>query len=309
MAKDGDDLVGHFVHVPEVDLQDVPEHLGHTRLLRDDHGHVVGERFERGEAERLGDRRHDIEVGHAKDPVDVLAAQEAGEQHLVPDAHLGGQLDRPANHVAAAGHDEAYVVHDFEHLLGRGQEVLRPLLHRDPSEEQDDLLVTADGRHRSVVAAAVGVDAVVDHLDLVGIDVVARGQNVLGQIADRDDAGRGVESGPLDVVDALMDVLAAAVKLGGVNVYYERLARQLGHGHPRRVGHPVVCVDHFERFVASEHRGQAGVVLNFAEHVAAVLARAHAETADRVDVALAPSHQDLLTGVLGNALGTRPRVG
>ena len=36
---------------------------------------------------------HDVQVGHAEDLVHVVAAQEAGEQDVVPDAQLGGQLD------------------------------------------------------------------------------------------------------------------------------------------------------------------------------------------------------------------------
>ena len=41
VAQNGDDLVGHLVDVPEVDLQRMGEDFGHARLLGDDDGHVA----------------------------------------------------------------------------------------------------------------------------------------------------------------------------------------------------------------------------------------------------------------------------
>jgi hypothetical protein len=63
------------------------------------------------------------------------------KRHLVADAHLGGELDHAAGHVAGAGDDEADVVHDFEDAFGGGEEVLGAFLHGDAAEEEDDLLV------------------------------------------------------------------------------------------------------------------------------------------------------------------------
>jgi hypothetical protein len=67
MTQDGDDLVGHFVDIPEVDLEGVAEDLGDAALLGDENGYIMGEGFERGDAEGLGDGGHDVEVGHLED--------------------------------------------------------------------------------------------------------------------------------------------------------------------------------------------------------------------------------------------------
>ena len=152
---------------------------------------------------------------------------------LWPNAHRRGHLDRSADHVARAGHHELHVVHDLEHLLRRGEEILGAFLHRDSAEEQDDLLVLVD-----VVlvvlerAVAVGFDRVVDDFDLVRVDAVVMRDEVLGQVADRDDPHRAVHAATLDVVDSLIDVQAAAVEFGRVDVNDQRHALQAATARP-----------------------------------------------------------------------------
>ena len=80
MSQDGEYLVRHLVDVPEVHFQRVGQNLRNAGLLGDDHGHVVAERLQRRDPERLGDAGHDVQVGHAEDPVDVLAAEEQLER-------------------------------------------------------------------------------------------------------------------------------------------------------------------------------------------------------------------------------------
>src|SRR3954470_8859508 len=113
MLQDGDDFVGHFVDVPEVDLQGVGEDFGDAGLFGDDDGDVVGHGFEGGDSEGFGDAGHDVEVGHFEDFFYVGAAEETGEEDFVSDAHGGGHFDGAADHVAGAGHDEFDVVHDL----------------------------------------------------------------------------------------------------------------------------------------------------------------------------------------------------
>ncbi len=64
------------------------------------------------------------------------------------------------------------------------------------------------------VAIAVGFDGVVDDFHLGRIDAVVVGDQILGQIADGDDLHRAVHAAAFDVVDALIDVDAAAVEFG-----------------------------------------------------------------------------------------------
>jgi len=103
----------------------------------------------------------------------------------VADAHLRGHLDGSAGEIAAAGHDELYVVHHFEHLFGGAQEVLGAFLVGDATEEQDDLFVLVDpirlGVEAGAVAVAVGLDAVMDDLDFFRIDAVVVGDLILGR--------------------------------------------------------------------------------------------------------------------------------
>src|SRR4051812_9095707 len=257
VLQDGDDLVGHLVDVPEVDLEGVVEDLADAGLFADDDGDVVTHGLERGDAEGLGDGGHDVEVGHLEHALDVGAAEEAGEQYLVTDAHGGGHLDGSADHVAGAGHDELDVVHDLEDLLGGGEEVLGALLHGDAAEEQDDLLVLVDLVFLLVVGA-VGLDGVVDDLDLAGVDAVVVGALVFGQVTDCDYFNRAVHAAAFDVVDPLVDVGAGAVELGGVDVDDQGDALEGGYLQAGGEGHPVMGVHHVEGFVTRNLGGERG---------------------------------------------------
>ena len=71
------------------------------------------------------------------------------------------------------------------------------------------------------------VDAVVDDLDLVGLDAVAPRADRFGQPAHRNDPVRAVHAHALDVVEPLVDVLARAIELGRVHMRDERLDSRL----------------------------------------------------------------------------------
>ena len=184
----------------------------------------------------------------------------------------GGHLDGAADHVAGAGHDELDVVHDLEDFLGGGEEIFGAFLHGDAAEEEDDLFVLVNLVFLFVErAVAVGLDGVVDDFDLVGIDAVVVGDDVLGEVADGDDLDGGVHAAAFDVVDAGVDVRAGAVEFGGVDVNDQGLALEGGDGHAGGEGHPVVGVDDVEGFVARDFGGEGGVALDFVEEVSAVM--------------------------------------
>ena len=118
------------------------------------------------------------------------------------------------------------------------------------------------------------VDGVVDHLDLVGSHAVAVDADVLGQVADGDDLVGPVHAGALDVVDALVDVLAAAVELGGVDVDDQRLAGMAATARPAGIGDRVERCPSYADFIsripthlrhpAADHCLRVGVCMNFA---------------------------------------------
>ena len=234
----------------------------------------MAERLERRDAERLAHARHDVEVGHAEDARDVLAAEEAGEEHLVPDAELGGKLDHRLRLVAAAGHHELDVLVLLQDALGGVHEVLRPLLQRDAAEVEDDLVALADGADAH--GLRVEVDAVVDHFALGNGHRVAVRADVPGQHADRDHLDGGVHAAALDVVDGLVDVLAGTVEFRAVDVHHERLAGDARERDAGGVGEPVVRVDHVEVAVAAAFHHEARVRLALREEVARVVGHAGA---------------------------------
>src|SRR5207237_9476111 len=109
----------------------VGEDFGDAGLFGDDDGDVVGHRLKRRDTEGFTDAGHDVEVGHFENAIDIAAAEEAGEEDLVADAHSGGHFDGAPDHVAGAGHDELDVVHDLQDFFGGGEEIFRALLHGD----------------------------------------------------------------------------------------------------------------------------------------------------------------------------------
>ncbi len=190
-------------------------------------------------------------------------------RHLVPDAHARGHLDGSPDHVARSRHHELYVVHDFQHLLRRRQEIFRTLLHGDSAEEQDDLLVLVNVVLFDV-PGSVGFNGVVDDFDLGRVDAVMVSDQVLGQITDGDDLHGAVHPTAFDVVDALIHVQARPVEFRAVNVNDQGNALESGNGHPGGKRHPIVGMDHVDVFRAGDFRRQRRIAGDFREHVAGV---------------------------------------
>ena len=191
-------------------------------------------------------------------------------------------LDHPNRHIAGARDHELDLVVFLQHPLGGLDEILGPLLHRDPPKEEDDLFIALDGRTTLGLGLVLG-DAVVHDIDFVVGHPVLAVYDRLGQSRDSDHAVRAVEPSSLDVVHTLIDVLSGAVELRGVDMAHQRFAGDLLEQQPRWVGQPVVGVDHIEPLGQTQRRDQAGVALGIAEKVAAVPAAARAEPVDRVE--------------------------
>ena len=74
-----------------------------------------------------------------------------------------------------------------------------------------------------------------------------------------------------DVINVLVDVLAAAVELGRVDLDDQGFAAAGRQGHAGREGHPVVGVDQVEYFAFSQVDHAVGKMLHFRVDVGAVI--------------------------------------
>ena len=261
MAEYGDDFVGHFIDVPEVNFQGIAKDFGDAGLFADDDGNMVIESFEWSDAERLGNAGHDVQAGHTESTVHFISAKKTGEEDLVADAHFGGHFDDSAGHVAGAGDDEFDVVHDVENFAGGGDEVVRAFLHGYSSQEQDDLLTFIDAADVSV---AVGMlDAVVDDLDFLRVAAVVVDDDIPGEAADGDDLISLVDAHAFDVVYSLIHRISRTIELGAVDVDDEGHAFEACGGDTGWKGHPVVGVDNVEGFVLGDGADEPDVSVHF----------------------------------------------
>src|SRR5207237_73783 len=115
------------------------------------------------------------------------------------------------------------------------------------------------------------LDGVVDDLDLGRIDAIVMRDLVFGEIAYGDDLHRAVHAAAFDVVDALIDVSTATVKLRGVDVNDERHALHRGNRQASGERHPVMRVNDIEPFMAADLGGEGRIALHFAEQIAGVV--------------------------------------
>ena len=162
----------------------------------------------------------------------------------VGNPQLGDAPDHMDQHIAAARHDETDVRQPFEHFGRRLDEIVGAFLVGDPPEERHDLIL-------HVPFALPGIPLVETHRIVHGHDFVRRNpvfldHDVARQVAHGNHAVGGFHAGPFDVIDRLVDMLAATIELGRVHVYHQRLAGHPFGGDPRIVGQPVVRMDHIE---------------------------------------------------------------
>lgn len=133
--------------------------------------------FEGGEAERFGDGTHDENVGDGVDVAELFAADEAGEDDVVGDAEVGGELNKFVALFSVAGEEEEKFVVDLDGAGGGTDEVGEAFLDGEAGNCRDDCV--AFGLHVLevvegifvvlVVFAVVGfeVEAVVDDVDFI----------------------------------------------------------------------------------------------------------------------------------------------
>ena len=127
--------------------------------------------------------------------------------------------------------------------------------------------------------------AVVHHGNLFRGYAVAFHGDLLGALAHGDDVVGGLETVPLDVVDLVIPVIAAAVKFRGVQMSDEGQTAQAAGRHGGGVGHPVVGMDDVGGLfhVLFQHHGGSGrgEAVDLVHEVVVVAA---AEMTDLIDI-------------------------
>ena len=239
-GEHGEDLGGEVVDVAELDAQHVPDDFRHAGRFRDDHRGPVLEGLEGGESERLGDGRHDEDVGARVQPVELGRGQKPGEEKPREKPRRGDALDHRGPPVARAGHDELDVGPLRRHAGGRLDEVLGALLPRDPAREEDERFPLLDG---PAVPGAARVDGIVDDAQATRLDAVLAREEVGRVPRYGHDAVRRREPGPFDLGDEAAASSARAVELGRVHVEDERPPDPPSGLEPGEKRHPVVGVD------------------------------------------------------------------
>lgn len=272
VVEHGEDAVGDLFGVPEVDFECVVNYFGDAGSFGDDDGNILPHGFECSNAERLGDRGHDVDVGELIDFLDIVTAKEASEENLVSDAFFSCEADDFAHFVTTTGHDEFYIVPLTEDFFGSLDEVLGTFLHGDAAEEEDNAIVFGDGlgAFRLEWCDDTVVDAVVNNVDFFCGDVVAVNEDRFGEMRNSDDACGGLHAITLDGVDGLVDVFTGTIELGGVDMGDEGDAEQLCDLRACRVGEPVVSMDDVVVAGASEVAAESGVSFGGTEQVAGV---------------------------------------
>ena len=167
---------------------------------------------------------HHVEVGQREHPRDVSSSQEAGEEHTVSDAELGGHANHAFRLVTTSSHDKLDVAGVFEHFFGGRHEELRPLLIRDATEVQHNPVVPPDLGWCGAVFRKF--HAVVDHPATIGRCSVSRHDQVPGQRADTDHTVRFSDASRFNREDVWVAMFARTIEFGAVDVDDQGFAGQ-----------------------------------------------------------------------------------
>ena len=119
------------------------------------------------------------------------------------------------------------------------QEEARTFLGRQASQEEHELF----RKFFLSLENLDGVRPVVDGEDFMGVYGVVPAGDGARVFADRNDGVRLFHAEFFNIVNPSAGVRSGAVKLGGVQVHHQGLARGFFHLHAGQVSHPVMGVD------------------------------------------------------------------
>ncbi len=266
------DGIGHGIDVPIVGLDHIVENFCTSRLLGDDRRHTHLHGFERRDAERLGNRGHDIDIAGLEHLIDLPAFLETGEVEAVGDAALGGESDHFVHHVARTSHHETDIAVVLKHLGSSLDKILRAFLHGNAAEEGHHLLLgfahfdvkqLLTERHYGVVNCR----------HFCGIDAITLDDRLTGQIADRDDMVGVDHAVALDVEHSRVDIAARAVIVCRVDMDHQRLAGDLLGVDAGGIGQPVVAVDYVAVDGACDHSGRDRIIVDLFKKIVGIATR------------------------------------
>ena len=183
---------------------------------------------------------------------------------------LGHTAHAAVQKVAAARHHKADIVAAVQNLAGSLYKVFGALLQGDAAKEGDNLFLY--GAVYLHIASAREVHCIVHCHNLCGIYAVTVHNNVAGPVTHCDNPVGSFHTALLYVVDEGVVVLAVTVKLGGVNVYYQRLAAHFLGGDAGQIGEPVVGVDHVKVVLCGNCASDHCIAGHLLVEVGAVLA-------------------------------------
>ena len=125
------------------------------------------------------------------------------------------------------------------------EKILRAFLHCNSAQKQNNFLIFVDTGFGQR-PASVALNAVMHHFHFFTADAVSADDNIAGKMADSDYFVRLLHSLSLDVVNHLVDMLAAAVEFCGMHVYDQWFFANRCDPNPRRISHPVMGVNDVE---------------------------------------------------------------
>src|SRR3989344_91467 len=268
MPENGNNLACHKVDIPEINLQAVPHHLRDPALLGNKHRCAVLHRLKGSKPERLGYRRHYIEVSHLVSPRKFFTGEKTCKEHFVGYTKFGCSSDNLRRHVTGACHNESHIRNDLKNAPCSCQEVVRPFLEGHPAKEQNHFVPC--GQPGLPGRWVADINRIVHYLNLIRLNSIVVDNHVLGVVAYRNNEVSCMHAMSFHVINVLVWMASCPVEFCGMNVNYQRLACLLLCMHACPEAHPVVGMDDIKVLVLSYKAGSMGIPAYFRKKVLAV---------------------------------------
>ena len=163
---------------------------------------------------------------------------------LVRNTAFGYEIDHLRHLVAASGHHESYAVGLAQYSCCGLYEILGTLLHSDSTQERDKLVFAL--RLRELLGMRQRLYGIMYRTYLARIDTIFLYNRPSCQVTYANDMICCVHTAFLYRINRRVDVAAATVEIGRVNVDYQRFAADLLGKYTRRISQPVVAVDNIK---------------------------------------------------------------
>ena len=190
---------------------------------------------------------------------------------LIGDAALGRQTNHFVHHIATAGHDESHAIGTTEHARSHFHKIFGTFLHGDASQKRNDFVLAC--ALVQFVHKTQRFDGVVHGGYLVRILVIFFDNGVACQVRHGDDVVGGIHALFLDAIHIGIDLSAATVVVGGMNVYDHRFAAYLFGKTTGGIGQPIVRMNHIELAAVRYDTGHRFVVRNLFRQIVGITSR------------------------------------